>query len=129
MQLREVVDVPEDILKIKQEIEAELFVKEHYPVFSVPWELLTEIQAVGVTVREVKPKMVRDLLKVASTSIVLRSVDTYVDALGEFIVQSFQVFPSSQSRLSMNHIPVVGLHISVINKLQYSGSQIQLSKA
>ena len=129
MQLREVVDVPEDILKIKQEIEAELFVKEHYPVFSVPWELLTEIQAVGVTVREVKPKMVRDLLKVASTSIVLRSVDTYVDALGEFIVQSFQVFPSSQSGLSMNHIPVVGLHISVINKLQYSGSQIQLSKA
>ena len=71
------------------------FVKEHYPVFSVPWELLTEIQAVGVTVREVKPKMVRDLLRVASTSIVLRSVDTHVDALGEFIVQSFQVFPPS----------------------------------
>ena len=42
-------------------------VKEHYPVFSVPWELVTEIQAVGVTVREVKPKMVRDLLRVAST--------------------------------------------------------------
>ncbi|KAK9275083.1 hypothetical protein L1049_022342 [Liquidambar formosana] len=57
------------------------FVKEHYPVFSVPWELVTEIQAVGVTVREIKPKMVRDLLRVSSTSIVLRSVDTYVDVL------------------------------------------------
>ncbi|CAK7337978.1 unnamed protein product [Dovyalis caffra] len=57
------------------------FVKEHYPVFSVPWELVTEIQAVGVTVREIKPKMVRDLLKISTTSIVLRSVDTYVDVL------------------------------------------------
>ncbi|KAL6310563.1 hypothetical protein AAG906_015301 [Vitis piasezkii] len=35
-----------------------------------------------------------------------------------------QVVPSLQSRLSMNHIPMVGLHISVINKLQYSGSQV-----
>ncbi|KAL7180871.1 hypothetical protein ACSBR1_039850 [Camellia fascicularis] len=57
------------------------FVKEHYPVFSVPWELVTEIQAVGVVVREIKPKMVRDLLKVSSTSIVLRSVHTFVDVL------------------------------------------------
>lgn len=57
------------------------FVKEHYPVFSVPWELVTEIQEVGVTVREIKPKMVRDLLRVSSASIVLRSVDTYVDVL------------------------------------------------
>jgi sacsin len=57
------------------------FVKEHYPVFSVPWELVTEIQAVGVTVREIKPKMVRDLLRASSASIVLRNVDTYVDVL------------------------------------------------
>ncbi|OIT25617.1 hypothetical protein A4A49_32452 [Nicotiana attenuata] len=57
------------------------FVKEHYPVFSVPWELVSEIQALGVTVREIKPKMVRDLLRASSTSIVLRSVETYVDVL------------------------------------------------
>ncbi|KAL6566195.1 hypothetical protein OROGR_001810 [Orobanche gracilis] len=44
------------------------FVKEHYPVFSVPWELVTEIQAVGTTVREIKPKMVRDLLRASSPS-------------------------------------------------------------
>ncbi|KAL3502258.1 hypothetical protein ACH5RR_036707 [Cinchona calisaya] len=57
------------------------FVKEHYPVFSVPWELVTEIQAVGITVREIRPKMVRDLLRASSTSIVLRSVDTFIDVL------------------------------------------------
>lgn len=57
------------------------FVKEHYPVFSVPRELVTEIQAVGVSVREIRPKMVRDLLKASSSSIVLRSVETYVDIL------------------------------------------------
>ncbi|CAL1387848.1 unnamed protein product [Linum trigynum] len=57
------------------------FVKEHYPVFSVPWELVTEIQAVGVVVREIKPKMVRELLKFSSRSFVLRSVDTYIDVL------------------------------------------------
>ncbi|KAL5540659.1 hypothetical protein UlMin_042851 [Ulmus minor] len=66
------------------------FVKEHYPVFSVPWELVTEIQAVGITVREVKPKMVRDLLRVSSTSIVLRSVDTYVDVL-EYCLSDIQI--------------------------------------
>lgn len=57
------------------------FVKEHYPVFSVPWELVTEIQAVGFMVREIKPKMVRDLLKTTSSSIVLRSIDTFIDVL------------------------------------------------
>ncbi|KAG6773689.1 hypothetical protein POTOM_021004 [Populus tomentosa] len=69
------------------------FVKEHYPVFSVPWELVTEIQAVGVTVREIKPKMVRDLLKMSSTSIVLRSVDTYVDVV-EYCLSDIE-FPGS----------------------------------
>ncbi|KAG4170211.1 hypothetical protein ERO13_A12G134051v2 [Gossypium hirsutum] len=57
------------------------FVKEHYQVFSVPWELVNEIHSVGITVREIKPKMVRELLKAPSTSIVLRSVDTFVDVL------------------------------------------------
>ncbi|XP_059447074.1 uncharacterized protein LOC132178626 isoform X3 [Corylus avellana] len=70
------------------------FVKEHYPVFSVPWELVTEIQAVGATVREIKPKMVRDLLRVSSTSIVLRSVDTYVDVL-EYCLSDIQLPGSS----------------------------------
>ncbi|KAM3391279.1 hypothetical protein ACQJBY_012755 [Aegilops geniculata] len=56
------------------------FIKEHYPVFSVPWELVSEIQAVGVTVREIRPKMVRNLLK-ESSSILLRSVETYIDVL------------------------------------------------
>ncbi|XP_062184286.1 uncharacterized protein LOC133888156 isoform X2 [Phragmites australis] len=56
------------------------FIKEHYPVFSVPWELVSEIQAVGVTIREIRPKMVRDLLKVSS-SILPRSIETYIDVL------------------------------------------------
>ncbi|KAK9663814.1 hypothetical protein RND81_14G000300 [Saponaria officinalis] len=53
------------------------FVKGHYPVFSVPWDLISELQAVEVTVREIKPKMVRELLRVSSTSMVVRSVETY----------------------------------------------------
>ncbi|KAM0910828.1 hypothetical protein ACQ4PT_013891 [Festuca glaucescens] len=56
------------------------FIKEHYPVFSVPWELVSEIQAVGVTVREIRPKMIRNLLKESST-ILLRSIETYIDVL------------------------------------------------
>ncbi|XP_027359772.1 sacsin [Abrus precatorius] len=72
------------------------FVKEHYPVFSVPWELVTEIQAVGFSVREIRPKMVRDLLKVSSKSIVLRSVDMYIDVL-EYCLSDFQQAESSSS--------------------------------
>ncbi|XP_030491993.2 uncharacterized protein LOC115707993 isoform X1 [Cannabis sativa] len=72
------------------------FVKEHYPVFSVPWELVTEIQAVGTPIREVKPKMVRDLLRVSKTSIVLRSVDTYLDVL-EYCLSDIQIGEASIS--------------------------------
>ncbi|KAK1273593.1 hypothetical protein QJS04_geneDACA019168 [Acorus gramineus] len=56
------------------------FIKEHYPVFSVPWELVSEIQAVGVTVKEIKPKMVRDLLKDYKI-VTPRSIETYIDVL------------------------------------------------
>ncbi|KAK3017644.1 hypothetical protein RJ639_003236 [Escallonia herrerae] len=73
------------------------FVKEHYPVFSVPWELVTEIQAVGVRVREIRPKMVRDLLRVSSTSFVLCSVDTCVDVL-EYCLSDIE----SQEPLDLN---------------------------
>lgn len=72
------------------------FVKEHYPVFSVPWQLVTEIQAVGVIVREIKPRMVRDLLKVSSASIVLRAVDTFVDVL-EYCLSDIRVDELSHS--------------------------------
>ncbi|XP_052204846.1 LOW QUALITY PROTEIN: uncharacterized protein LOC127809789 [Diospyros lotus] len=72
------------------------FVKEHYPVFSVPWQLVTEIQAVGVVVREIKPKMVRDLLKVSSTSIILRSIDTFLDVL-EYCLSDLQLDDESSS--------------------------------
>lgn len=75
------------------------FVKEHYPVFSVPWELVTEIQAVGFMVREIKPKMVRDLLKASSASIVLRSVDTFIDVL-EYCLSD--IFIHHPSKLSIN---------------------------
>ncbi|CAI8605288.1 unnamed protein product [Vicia faba] len=70
------------------------FVKEHYPVFSVPWELVTEIQAVGFSVREIRPKMVRDLLKVSSKSINLRSVDMYIDVI-EYCLSDFRQTGSS----------------------------------
>ncbi|XP_014490933.1 uncharacterized protein LOC106753623 isoform X1 [Vigna radiata var. radiata] len=72
------------------------FVKEHYPVFSVPWELVTEIQAIGFSVREIRPKMVRDLLKVSSKPFTLRSVDTYIDVL-EYCLSDFQKTESSTS--------------------------------
>lgn len=79
------------------------FVKEHYPVFSVPWELVTEIQAVGFSVREIRPKMVRDLLKVSSKSITLRSVDMYIDVI-EYCLSDIQYTVSSS--LPGDNVPV-----------------------
>lgn len=79
------------------------FVKEHYPVFSVPWELVNEIQAVGFPVREIRPKMVRDLLKISSTSIVLQSVDMYIDVL-EYCLSDFQ--QSGSLSLSRDDSPI-----------------------
>ncbi|KAK6931871.1 hypothetical protein RJ641_003664 [Dillenia turbinata] len=77
------------------------FVKEHYPVFSVPWDLVTEIQAVGAIVREIKPKMVRDLLKMSSASIVLQSVDTFVDVL-DYCLSDIQLFET----LNMSEVDI-----------------------
>ncbi|KAK4397028.1 Sacsin [Sesamum angolense] len=72
------------------------FVKEHYPVFSVPWELVTEIQAVGVAVREIKPRMVRDLLRASSSFMGSWSIGTYIDVL-EYCLSDIQLFGSSGS--------------------------------
>ncbi|RWV83053.1 hypothetical protein GW17_00055390, partial [Ensete ventricosum] len=65
------------------------FIKEHYPVFSVPWELVKEIQAVGIKTKEIKPKMVRDLLK-SSSSVLVRSIETYIDVL-EYCLSDIQL--------------------------------------
>ncbi|KAI3696119.1 hypothetical protein L1987_79128 [Smallanthus sonchifolius] len=70
------------------------FVKEHYPVFSVPWELVSEIQLIGFNIREIKPKMVRDLLRVSSTSIAIPSIDTYVDVL-EYCLSDIELLEPS----------------------------------
>lgn len=72
------------------------FIKERYPVFSVPWELVAEIQAVGFTVREIKPKMVRDLLRASSTLFPLSSVDTYIDVL-DYCLSDIQLMDSAES--------------------------------
>lgn len=80
------------------------FVKEHYPVFSVPWELVKEIQAVGFPIREIRPKMVRDLLKLSSTSIVLRSVDMYIDVLEYCLSDLTELFSLSRDDASINPV-------------------------
>ncbi|KAL4575550.1 hypothetical protein LXL04_022397 [Taraxacum kok-saghyz] len=66
------------------------FVKEHHPVFSVPWKLVSEIQAIGFNIREIKPKMVRDLLRMSPTPISIPSIDTYVDVL-EYCLSDIQL--------------------------------------
>lgn len=72
------------------------FVKEHYPVFSVPWELVTEIQAVGIAIKKIEPKMVRDLVRTSSPAIVSLSIDTYIDVL-EYCLSDIQLLESSRS--------------------------------
>ncbi|KAL6651611.1 hypothetical protein ACP70R_010536 [Stipagrostis hirtigluma subsp. patula] len=86
------------------------FIKEHYPVFSVPWELVTEIQAVGVTIREIRPKMVRDLLK-ASSSIFLRSIETYIDVL-EYCFSDMDPYRFSDMP---EELRVNGQHVETMN--------------
>lgn len=87
------------------------FIKEHYPVFSVPWELVSEIQAVGVTIREIRPKMVRGLLK-ASPSSLLRSIETYIDVL-EYCFSDMDPYRFSElhvpdeSRVTSQHVETV----------------------
>lgn len=83
------------------------FVKEQYPVFCVPWELVSEIQAVGITIQEIKPKMVRDLLKAHSTSIVIRSVSTYLDVL-EYCLSDIQL--SDWINASRHDTPIPPAH-------------------
>ncbi|XWS39579.1 hypothetical protein CRYUN_Cryun18bG0067400 [Craigia yunnanensis] len=58
------------------------------------WQLYSGNLVKAEEVREIKPKMVRDLLKVSSTSIVLRSVDTFIDVL-EYCLSDIQFSRSS----------------------------------
>ncbi|MQL84571.1 hypothetical protein Taro_017080 [Colocasia esculenta] len=77
------------------------FIKEHYPVFSVPSELVSEIEAVGVKVRQIKPKMVRDLLR-SSRPIILRSIETYADVLDYSLSDIQQVLSSETYRADLS---------------------------
>ena len=70
------------------------FIKEHYPVFSVPSDLVSEILAVGFQVREIKPQMIRSLLK-ASRLFAPRSIDIYLDVL-DYCVSDIQCWLSSE---------------------------------
>ncbi|XP_008803352.1 sacsin [Phoenix dactylifera] len=91
------------------------FIKELYPVFSVPWELVREIQAVGIKVREIRPKMVRNLLK-ASPSVPLRSIETYIEVL-EYCVSDIQLqklsnFTRIPGSVAINDMQVENVHMS-----------------
>ncbi|CAM6095372.1 unnamed protein product [Calypogeia fissa] len=57
------------------------FLKAHYRVFIVPWELTKEMEAAGVAVKELTPTMLRTLLKSASVAANVQSVITQVDLL------------------------------------------------
>ncbi|KAL2612990.1 hypothetical protein R1flu_024682 [Riccia fluitans] len=57
------------------------FLKAHYRVFVVPWELTKEMEAANVPVKELTPKMLRSLLKSPSVVAAIQSVDIHVDLL------------------------------------------------
>lgn len=99
------------------------FVKEHYPVFSVPWELVSEIQAVGINIQEIKPKMVRELLRARSTSIVLHSVSTYLDVL-EYCLSDIQV--SEWIKASRNETSIHMAHGSSSHNAASSGDALEM---
>ncbi|KAL0308623.1 UNVERIFIED_CONTAM: hypothetical protein Sradi_5804600 [Sesamum radiatum] len=63
----------------------------------VPWELVTEIQAVGVAVREIKPRMVRDLLRASSSFMGSWSIGTYIDVL-EYCLSDIHLFGCDSRR-------------------------------
>ncbi|KAK4746859.1 hypothetical protein SAY87_025896 [Trapa incisa] len=99
------------------------FVKEHYPVFSVPWELVSEIQAVGINIQEIKPKMVRDLLRARSASIVLHSVSTYLDVL-EYCLADIQL--SEWIKDSRNDTSIYTAHGSSSHNTVSSGDALEM---
>lgn len=57
------------------------FLKAHYRVFAVPYELTKEMEAAGVSAKELTPKMLRSLLKIPSVAAAVPSVITQVDLL------------------------------------------------
>lgn len=111
------------------------FIKEHYPVFSVPWELVKELQAIGVKVREIKPKMVRNLLR-SSKSVHLRSIEGYVDVL-DYCLSDIQLQRSSElvgsgaSAVNNSSDDVVGVPVETLhmpmNAAPSSNSDMQRS--
>ncbi len=57
------------------------FLKSHYCVFVVPWELTKEMEATGVSAKVLTPKMLRALLRVPSVAAAVPSMVTLVDLL------------------------------------------------
>lgn len=66
------------------------FLKAHYKVFAVPWELTKEIETAGVVVKELTPKMLRSLLRTPQVAAAVQSISTQVDLL-EYCCADVQV--------------------------------------
>ncbi|XP_020581520.1 sacsin isoform X2 [Phalaenopsis equestris] len=85
------------------------FIKERYPVFSMPSELVNEIQAIKGKVREITPKMIRGLLK-SSVSVLPENVEMYMDVLDYCLSDIYLPdFPASElSGFNNNRLDSVG---------------------
>lgn len=73
------------------------FLKAHYRVFAVPWELTKEMEAAGVSAKELTPKMLRTLLRIPSVAAAVPSVVTQVDLL-EFCCTDLHLNITSSSQ-------------------------------
>ncbi len=79
------------------------FLKSHYRVFAVPWELTKEMEAAGVSAKVLTPKMLRALLRVPSVAAAVPSVVTQVDLL-EFCCADLYVDNLSISTSRAPHV-------------------------
>ncbi|KAI0491374.1 hypothetical protein KFK09_025634 [Dendrobium nobile] len=105
------------------------FLKERYPVFSMPSELVKEIQALGVKVREITPKMIRGLLK-SSVSVLPESVEMYIDVL-DYCLSDIQMPDLSASELSgfNNRLDSVGALHAVSDDLSTTAAFLSSMKS
>ena len=95
------------------------FLKTHYRVFAVPFELTKEMEAAGVNAKELTPKMLRTLLRIPSVAAAVPSIETQVDLL-EFCCTDLLLMNDTSGPTSS---PLTGSSIN--SERQPDGSDLQ----
>ncbi|KAJ7566796.1 hypothetical protein O6H91_02G118900 [Diphasiastrum complanatum] len=92
------------------------FLKTHYRVFAVPWDLTLEVKGLGIPIKELTPHTLRNLLKVPTVAAAVPSILTQIDLLDYCSADLHSLISSFEGKGDNTVAPASSIAISSIRR-------------